>query len=135
MTNTESVGLGIRVIANGTWGFVATRDMDSASVAAAARQAVAVAKAHSIVRSAPLVLAPTPGLGEVTWSTPIVKNAMAVPIKDKVELLLSVNAAAINAGADFASSQLFVVNEQKYFASTDGSYIDQDIHGSGRRCR
>ncbi|MBP8097955.1 MAG: TldD/PmbA family protein [Arenimonas sp.] len=128
VTNTESVGLGIRVIANGTWGFVATRDMDSASVAAAARQAVAVAKAHSIVRSAPLVLAPTPGLGEVTWSTPIVKNAMAVPIKDKVELLLSVNAAAINAGADFASSQLFVVNEQKYFASTDGSYIDQDIH-------
>jgi TldD protein len=23
---------------------------------------------------------------------------------------------------------LFLVNEQKYFASTDGSYIDQDIH-------
>ena len=128
VTNTESVGIGIRVIANGTWGFVATRDMDSASVAAAARQAVAVAKANSKAQTAPVVLASTPGLGEVSWSTPIVKNAMAVPIKDKVELLLSVNAAAINAGADFASSQLFVVNEQKYFASTDGSYIDQDIH-------
>src|SRR3546814_20320916 len=23
---------------------------------------------------------------------------------------------------------LFLVNEQKYFASTDGSYIDQDVH-------
>jgi len=128
VTNTESVGIGIRVIANGTWGFVATRDMDSASVAAAARQAVAVAKANSKAQTAPVVLAPTPALGEVSWRTPIVKNAMAVPIKDKVDLLLSVNAAAINAGADFASSQLFVVNEQKYFASTDGSYIDQDIH-------
>jgi hypothetical protein len=47
-------------------------------------------------------LAPTPGVGEVQWKTPIVRNAMAVPVKDKVELLLSINAAAINAGADFA---------------------------------
>jgi len=128
VTNTESVGVGIRVIANGTWGFAATREMDSASVAAAAREAVAVAKANSKAQTAPVVLAPTPGLGEVSWRTPIIKNAMAVPLKDKVDLLLSVNAAALNAGADFASSRMFVVNEQKYFASTDGSYIDQDIH-------
>jgi TldD protein len=53
---------------------------------------------------------------------------MAVPVKDKVDLLLTVNAAAMQAGADFVNSQLFLVNEQKYFASTDGSYIDQDIH-------
>jgi TldD protein len=31
-------------------------------------------------------------------------------------------------GAKFANSNLFMVNEQKYFASSDGSYIDQDIH-------
>ena len=50
------------------------------------------------------------------------------PIKDKVDLLLGVNAAAIKAGANFVNSMLFQVNEQKYFASTDGSYSDQDIH-------
>ena len=126
--NTESVGVGIRVIANGTWGFVATSQLDSASVAAAARKAVAVARANSRAQTSPVVLAPTPGVGEVSWRTPIVKNAMAVPVKDKVDLLLGVNAAAINAGANFAASRLFVVNEQKYFASTDGSYIDQDVH-------
>ena len=64
----------------------------------------------------------------MSWKTPIVKNAMNVPIKDKVDLLLGVNAAATNAGADFVNSTLFLVNEQKYFASTDGSYIDQDVH-------
>ena len=37
-------------------------------------------------------------------------------------------AAALNAGADFAASRLFAINEQKYFASLDGSWIDQDIH-------
>ena len=36
--------------------------------------------------------------------------------------------AATNAGASFVNSMMFLVNEQKYFASTDGSYIDQDIH-------
>jgi len=51
-----------------------------------------------------------------------------VPIKDKVDLLLGVNAAAMKAGADYVNSTLFLVNEQKYFASTDGSYIDQDVH-------
>ena len=128
VVNTESLGVGIRVIANGTWGFAATSALDSASVAAAARQAVAIAKANSKTQTAPVVLAPTPGLGEVSWKTPLTKNAMAVPIKDKADLLLSVNAAAIGAGADFVNSTLFLVNEQKYFASTDGSYIDQDVH-------
>ncbi|HEY6893666.1 MAG TPA: TldD/PmbA family protein, partial [Rhodanobacteraceae bacterium] len=51
-----------------------------------------------------------------------------VPIKEKVDLLLDVNAAAMQAGASFIRSILFLVNEQKYFASSDGSYIDQDIH-------
>ena len=74
------------------------------------------------------MLAPTPALGEVSWKTPITKNAMEVPIKDKADLLLAVNAAAINAGANFVNSTLFLVNEQKYFASTDGSYVDQDVH-------
>src|SRR5690606_32252586 len=38
------------------------------------------------------------------------------------------NKAALENGASFVNSNLFMVNEQKYFASTDGSYIDQDIH-------
>lgn len=128
VVNTESTGTGVRVIANGTWGFAATDDLSPSGVRKAALQAVAVAKANSITQTAPVQLAPTPGVGEVTWVTPIKKNAMAVPIKEKADLLLSANAAAMAAGASFINSMMFVVNEQKYFASTDGSYIDQDVH-------
>lgn len=128
VVNTESSGIGIRVLANGTWGFAATSDMSADAVAKAARQAISIAKANSRLQFEPVQLAPTKGVGEVSWSTPIVKNAMEVPIKDKVDLLLGVNAAAMQAGASFIRSILFLVNEQKYFASTDGSYIDQDIH-------
>ena len=128
VVNTESTGAGIRVIANGAWGFAATNTLTAEGVASAARQAAAIAKANSKTQTAPVQLAKAPGFGEVSWKTPIKKNAMDVPIKDKVDLLLGVNAAAINAGADFVNSMMFLVNEQKYFASTDGSYIDQDVH-------
>ncbi len=128
IVNTESTGTGVRVIADGSWGFAATNEMTEDAVANAARQATAIAKANARIQTAPVQLAPTPGVGEVSWRTPIKKNAMDVPIADKVNLLLSVNDAALGAGASFVNSLLFLVNEQKYFASTDGSYIDQDVH-------
>jgi TldD protein len=128
IVNTESLGAGIRVIANGAWGFAATNDLSEDGVAAAAAQAVGIAKANAKIQTEPVQLAPTPGVGEVSWATPIVRNAMEVPIKQKVDLLMSVNNAALKTGADFIRSIMFLVNEQKYFASTDGSYIDQDIH-------
>lgn len=128
IVNTESSGTGVRVIADGSWGFAATNEMTEGAVAAAARQATAIAKANARFLSAPVQLAPTKGVGEVSWRTPIKKNAMDVPIEDKVGLLMSVNEAALGAGASFVNSMLFLVNEQKYFASTDGSYIDQDVH-------
>ncbi|WP_448480054.1 TldD/PmbA family protein [Pseudoxanthomonas mexicana] len=128
VVNTESSGVGVRVIAQGAWGFAATNDPTPDGVAAAARQAVAIARANARIQGKPVQLAPLKGVGEVSWRTPIVKNAMAVPVKEKVDLLLDANATALAAGASFAASRMFVINEQKYFASTDGSYIDQDVH-------
>jgi TldD protein len=73
-------------------------------------------------------LAPVQGYGEVSWKTPIQKNSFEVSVKEKVDLLLNANSEALKAGASFVNSNLFQVNEQKYFASTEGSYIDQDVH-------
>ena len=128
IVSTESYGTGIRVIANGTWGFAATNQVTPEEIAKAAEQAVAIAKANSKYQKEPVRLAPVPAYGEVRWRTPIEKNAFEVPIADKVDLLMAVNRAAREHGANFVTSMLFLVNEQKYFASTDGSYIDQDVH-------
>jgi len=128
IVNTESYGVGIRVIVNGTWGFAASGAVTEESIRKAAEQATAIAKANSKVQKEPVQLAPQKGLGEVSWKAPIEKNAFEIPIKDKVDLLLGVNAAAMKEGANYVNSVLFLVNEQKYFASTDGSYIDQDVH-------
>src|SRR4051794_23580032 len=128
VVNTESYGIGIRVIANGGWGFAATDKMDKDNIAKTAALAVEIAKENSRLLSEPVRLAPQKGYGEVSWKAPIEKNAFEVPIKEKADLLLSINDAAMKSGANYINSYLFMVNEQKYFASTDGSYIDQDIH-------
>ncbi|MEO6917166.1 MAG: TldD/PmbA family protein [Chitinophagaceae bacterium] len=128
ISNSESFGVGIRVIANGCWGFAASDNVTKDNIAKVAERAVAVAKANSKVVSAPIQLAAQKGFGEVSWKTPIIKNAFEVPIKEKVDLLLGVNAVALAGGVTFVNSAILSLNEQKYFASTDGSYIDQDIH-------
>jgi TldD protein len=128
VTNTESAGVGVRVIANGAYGFAATNDMSPDGVANAARQAVAIARANAKLQTEPVRLAPTPGVGEVSWATPHTRDWRAVPIKDKAEMLIAANKAGMDSGASFMQSLLFQVNQQKYFASTDGSYIDQDVH-------
>lgn len=129
IVNTESYGVGVRVIADGCWGFAAVVDAKTeADLAKAAETAVAIAKANAKLMKEPVQLAPQKGYGEVSWKAPIKRNAFEVPIKEKVDLLLSVNSAALKNGANFVNSVLFMVNEQKYFASTDGTYADQDVH-------
>jgi TldD protein len=128
VASTEDYGAGIRVIAQGAWGFMAVDQLTPESIARAAVEAVAIAKANSKLQTEPVQLAPQKGVGEVIWRTPIQKNGFQIPLADKVDRLLAANAAALKAGASFVSSFLGLVNEQKYFASTDGSYIDQDVH-------
>jgi TldD protein len=129
IVNTESYGVGVRVIADGCWGFAAVVDAkNEADTAKAAETAVAIAKANAKLMKEPVQLASQKGYGEVSWKAPIQRNAFEVPIKEKVDLLLGVNDAALKNGANYVNSVLFMVNEQKYFASTDGTYADQDIH-------
>ncbi|WP_132053203.1 TldD/PmbA family protein [Pseudocnuella soli] len=128
IANNASYGVGIRVIAAGSWGFAATNNVTKEGIAQCAAQAVAIAKANASLRTEPVYLVPQKGLGDKEWKTPIEQNPFDVPVADKVALLMEVNNAAMKEGASFITSNLSFVNEQKYYASTDGTYVAQDIH-------
>jgi TldD protein len=83
VTNTESTGVGVRVICDGAYGFSATNVLSLDSVADAARQAVAIAKANARLSSEPVRLAPVKGVGEVKWATPYKRDWRTVPIKKR----------------------------------------------------
>ncbi len=78
VVNTESTGIGIRVLVNGAWGFAATNELGTQGVVKAAQQAAAIARANSKHQTTPVQLAKAPGVGEVSWKTPIRKNSMEV---------------------------------------------------------
>ncbi|MEJ8630672.1 hypothetical protein P0F65_13955 [Sphingomonas sp. I4] len=57
-------------MAGGAWGFAATNNLTPDGIAAATRQAAAIAKANARIQSEPVQLAPVTGVGEVSWRTP-----------------------------------------------------------------
>lgn len=58
VTNSESSGVGIRVIVDGAWGFAATHRQTADGMREAVARALAVARANARLRAQPVLLAP-----------------------------------------------------------------------------
>ncbi|HMG18505.1 MAG TPA: TldD/PmbA family protein [Gemmatimonadales bacterium] len=129
LSDGESFGFGIRVLAQGAWGFAASRDVTAAEVDRVARLAVAQAKANRRALLRPVKLAPTPAVKDGRWRSPIETDPFDIAIEDKVALLLRANAEALKvAGARFVNSSLSFVRDQKTYASTDDIFTVQDVY-------
>ena len=127
ISDSESYGIGVRVLVDGTWGFAASNLVTRDEVQRVTEYARRIAKANIIMQNEPVQLAPVEVYQDV-WKTPIKKNPFDVPISDKVDLLLRLNEEALKVkGASFCSSWMMMANEHKFFASTEGSYIEQDL--------
>lgn len=127
VSRSASYGLGLRVLVNGTWGFAATNLVDPASARAAAEQAVAIAKANAPMTTRKVVLASADKV-VATWANPIKRDPFEVPLETKTAFLMKLNEAAMAVpGVSFVNSQILFVDEQKYFASSEGSRITQRL--------
>src|SRR5580704_6839969 len=69
VVDTDTLGCGVRALVDGCWGFAATRYLTTENVTAAAREAVAIAKANRIARDRPVELAPSPAHPNATWKS------------------------------------------------------------------
>src|SRR5438067_13576082 len=67
--DSESLGIGVRVLVNKAWGFASTDDLSRESVEATAARAVEIARASSRVQQHPIQLAPKKAT-VAEWSTP-----------------------------------------------------------------
>lgn len=127
VSDTESYGFGVRVLVEGTWGFAASHEVTKDEIAAVVERAVAVARANRAAQRRPVELVPVEAAVD-DWRTPVEKDPFEVPLAEKTDLLLAVNAAALAVdGAKFCTSSMHFQKEEKYFASTDGSSIDQTV--------
>ncbi|MEW6733491.1 MAG: TldD/PmbA family protein [Acidobacteriota bacterium] len=126
----ESYGFGVRVLVDGCWGFAASPKVEKDEIARMSAQAVAIARANKVLQDKPIVLVSEPAYVDV-WQTPIIKDPFKIPFKQKTELLLEINRQAVAKRQDpyqiYCTSQMFFVKEEKFFANTDGSLIEQTI--------
>ena len=125
VSDTGSFGFGVRVIADGAWGFAASPIVSKDEIARITREAVAVARANAVLKSKPVQLAPVP-IYRDRWQTPHERDPFAVPIEEKLELIRS-SAAEVKKGNGVFSAvcNLAFRSEDKYFASSEGSSIQQ----------
>ncbi len=120
------LGLGIRVLHHGSFGFAATVELHPEAAAAAARQAVALARATAAVGGAPSELAAEPGVGTVEWISAFDVDPTAVPLADKVARLLAWSATLLEAApVDHVSASVMAVSEHKHFADLSGNVAVQ----------
>jgi len=127
VSRTQNFGFGVRVLVKGAWGFAASCRVNPESVRRVTEQAVEIARANAAYQRKPVELAPTPKVIE-NWKSSFEKDPFDLPVDGKIEFLLKLNEAAMEAkGASFVTSGLSFQNEQKFYASTDGSQIEQYI--------
>ncbi|MCC7176881.1 MAG: TldD/PmbA family protein [Acidobacteria bacterium] len=127
VSRSTSYGLGLRVLVDGAWGFAATNRVEPAAAREAADQAVAIARANARLATRKVVLA-NAEKAVTTWTSAFKRDPFEVPLDTKIQFLMKLNEAALAVpGVSFVSSQVLFVDEQKYFASTEGSRITQRL--------
>ena len=123
----QAGGFGVRVIHSGVWGFASSPIVTEDEIRRIARMAVEVARASAIAKKTDVKLAPvqryvdnyrTPMLKEPSSVSQTDKQAWAQAVADKAMAVKGVTSVNVSATHGY---------EWKYFASSEGSYIEQEI--------
>jgi len=128
VSDAETFGFGIRALAGGAWSFAASNIVTRKEISRAAREAVDTAKANASLRLAPVKLAPVRAYTD-SYTTPVLKDSFAVPLSQKLDLLRSVNDEIKKVEGVFSAvANIAQRVEHRFFASTEGSVIEQHVH-------
>jgi TldD protein len=130
-SDAESMGMSVRVLAEGAWGFAASADLSRAGIEAAAARAVEIARASARVKQQDIRLAvEKPVTAE--WITPHAIDPFTISVEQNISLLLKVDSELHSvAGITLAESNLNFNREEQWFLSSEGSDIHQTKYSAG----
>jgi len=131
LSETEDHGFGVRVVAEGAWGFASSATLSKEEVERAAALAVEIARASALTLRQPVDIGP-PVTSSGSYRTPVQIDPFSVPIEDKIALLLEADCAMRRvAGVKTARGTLVCLRERKTFANTEGAFVEQEIIETG----
>jgi TldD protein len=123
--DSQSLGLGVRVIVNGSWGFASTQDLSQTSIKDIAGRAVEIARASALCKKHDVRLAPE-GKVVAEWQAPCRLDPFSIPVSTCLDLLLKVDAELRKVeGITLAEAAMDFRHIDQYFASSEGSEIRQ----------
>lgn len=124
--DADDVGLAVRVVKDGTWGFASGIDLTPASAARVAEQAIEVAVVASAINRERIELAPEPVHDERTWISAYQTDPFDVPTVDKIALLTDWSRRLLSDDrVDHADAMLHQVKENKFYADSAGTRTTQ----------
>jgi TldD protein len=123
---SREIGLAVRVIVDGTWGFASHAEIAPAVAADTARRAVHVATTLAPLNAERIELAPEPVYSDVSWVSDYRIDPFTVAAVDKIAVLGEYSGRLLAAdGVDHVSAGLHAAKEQTFYADTFGSSITQ----------
>jgi len=131
LAESESLGMGVRVIADGAWGFSSTDRLTREGVEACAAEAVQIAKASALAKRTNVSLAPEQSYVD-TWQNPFVKDPFRIPVERQIDLLLAADKEMRRVkGVTVAEGSMSFRRIEQLYASSAGSLIHQIKMQSG----
>jgi TldD protein len=131
LDRSRSRGYGVRVLVDGAWGFAATPRLDASEAARTAVAAVEIARASATARSRPVELVPEP-VHRDFWATEVAVDPFEVPLESRVGLLASATEVMGRVGGvKLARGTMDLLRQRSWFASSEGSAIDQIVVQTG----
>jgi TldD protein len=130
-SDSESRGIGVRVIAQGAWGFAASDDLSRAAVEATAARAVEIAQASARVKRRDVQLAPEKPL-TAEWTTPLRIDPFTTLVEQNIDLLLKIDAELRSvAGVTLAETNMNFHRGEQWFMSSEGANIHHTKYTTG----
>jgi len=122
---SESLGAGIRVLADGAWGFAATEDLGREGIEMTAAKAVSIARASAKVKQRDVQLAPEKAHTD-DWTSPCKIDPFTVSVEQNLELLMKIDAELRSVpGVTLAETNMNFRRYEQWFYSSEGSNIHQ----------
>jgi len=130
-SESETFGIGVRVIVDGAWGFAATGDLGRESVEGTAVRAVEIAKASARVKKQDVRLAAEKA-AVAEWMTPYKIDPFTTSVEQNLGNLLEIDAEMrAVAGVTLAETGMNFQRDESWFVSSEGADIHQTKYSTG----
>ena len=115
--DSDDLGLAVRVVVDGTWGFAAAVDLTAEAAVAAAAEAVEVARVAAALSAERIELAAEAAHGDVTWVSAYQADPFGISVAEKIALLAGWSSGLLaDDRVDHVDASLLQVRECKFYS-------------------